>query len=69
MLLDPSLSSTDFTVVETTPTGETFATVVATDDDELGDISYRLSSTSSLFTIDNSTGQLQLLQTLDYETE
>ena len=60
---------TGFTVEESFSLDTSFGSVSASDADELGDIRYHLSMTSDLFQIDNSTGELSLLQTLDFETE
>lgn len=46
-----------------------FASVSASDGDGLGVISYRLSTTSDVFVVDNTTGSLSLAQTLDFETQ
>ena len=45
-----------------------FGSVSASDADALGEISYTLSTTSDVFQIDNSTGELSLVQTLDFES-
>ena len=63
-----TLLSAEFTVEESQALDESFGTVSASDADDLGDIRYRLSTTSTVFQIDNSTGDLSLIQTLDFET-
>ena len=68
MIIIMTLLSAEFTVEESQVLDESFGTVSASDTDDLGDIRYRLSTTSTVFQIDNSTGDLSLIQTLDFET-
>ena len=56
-------------MAESLPTGRSFGRVSATDADELGYISYSLAAASDLFQIDNTTGALSLVQTLDFEAK
>ena len=46
-----------------------FGSVSASDEDELGEIAYSLDGGSGVFLIDNSTGELSLAMTLDFESE
>ena len=54
---------------ESLPTGRSFESVSATDEDELGYIRYSLKTGSDFFQIDNSTGDLSLVETLDFESQ
>ena len=55
--------------MESLATDRSFGSVSASDADGLGDIQYSLSEDSDVFQIDNSTGVLSLVKTLDFETE
>lgn len=56
-------------MAESLSTGQSFGSVSAADGDGLGEVVYSLTETSQFFKIDNSTGELSLVQTLDFETE
>lgn len=56
-------------MAESLSTGQSFGSVSAADGDGLGEVVYSLTETSQVFKIDNSTGELSLVQTLDFETE
>ena len=63
-----SILSTGFTLEESLSLNTMFGRVSASDEDELGDILYSLDGGSGVFQIDNSTGELSLAQTLDFES-
>ena len=62
-------SLTGFTVEESFSLNTSFGSVSASDEDELGEIAYSLDGGSGVFLIGNSTGELSLAMTLDFESE
>ena len=65
---DPEfISLASFDVLEDTDIGEVVATVQATDQDNRGEITYSSSSHTNVFVIDQFSGNITLIQELDYE--